>query len=162
MDDVYKKFKKIKFLVLDFDGVLTDNRVLVFEDGKEAVFCNRSDGFGIEMLQKAGIEVIVISKEKNGVVLERCKKLGIECQSGIENKIDIFLKEVSKRGLEKEEVCFMGNDINDIECIKVAGIGVAVADAYPSVLKAARHITKNLGGSGAVREIADIILNKND
>lgn len=151
-------FQKIKLLVLDFDGVLTDNRVLVSEDGKESVFCNRSDSLGIEMLQKSGIEVIVISKEKNKVVKVRCEKLKISCKNGIENKINIFLKEIKKRNLKKEQVCYIGNDINDLECIKVAGVGVAVADSYSKILKSADYITKKNGGKGAVREIADLIL----
>ena len=91
-----KDFKKIKLLVLDFDGVMTDNRVLVTEDGKEAVFCNRSDGLGIEMLKKREIEVVVISKEKNKVVQARCQKLKIKFLQGIENKYKTALKEIIK------------------------------------------------------------------
>ena len=153
-----KKFKKIKLLVLDFDGVMTNNRVLVSEDGRESVFCNRSDGLGIEMLQKKGVEVMVISTEKNKVVQARCKKLEIGCLNGIDNKRDVFLKEVKKRKLKLENVCFMGNDINDLECIKTTRIGVAVADAYKEVLKFADYITEKKGGEGAVREVADLIL----
>ncbi|MDO8486445.1 MAG: HAD hydrolase family protein [Candidatus Staskawiczbacteria bacterium] len=153
-----KKFKKIKLLVLDFDGVMTDNKVLVSEDGKEAVFCNRSDGLGIGMLIKKGVEIIVISKEKNKVVQARCDKLEIKCLRGIDNKRDSFLREVKKRNLKLENVCFVGNDINDLECIKTAGIGVAVVDAYPEVLKAADYITSKKGGRGAIREVVDLIL----
>lgn len=150
--------KKIKLLVLDFDGVMTDNRVLVSEDGKESVFCNRGDGLGIEMLKKKGIEVVVISKETNKVVQARCKKLKIECWDSIDEKYKLFLREIKKRNLKLENVCFIGNDINDLECIKNAGIGVAVADSYKSVLRIADYITKKRGGEGAVREIADLIL----
>ena len=101
---------------------------------------------------------MVISKEKNKVVQVRCRKLDIKCLDGIDNKKDSFLKEVKKRKLKLENVCFVGNDINDSECIKIVGIGVAVADAYPEVLKAADYITRKKGGKGAVREIADLIL----
>ncbi len=158
MGNITKKLKKIKLLVLDFDGVMTDNRVLVSEDGKESVFCNRGDSLGIEMLKKKGIEVVVISKEKNKVVQARCKKLKIECWQGIDEKYKLFLKEVKKRNLRLENVCFIGNDINDLECIKKAGIGAAVADSYPKVLKVADYITKKKGGEGAIREVIDLIL----
>ena len=151
-------FTKIKLLVLDFDGVLTDNRVLVSEDGKESVFCNRSDGLGIEMMKKKGIEVMVISKEKNKVVMARCKKLGIACQHGVENKIDIFTKVIKKKNLKKGQVCYIGNDTNDLDCIRAAGIGIAVKDSYRQVLDSASYVTKKNGGKGAVREIADLIL----
>jgi len=153
-----EEFKKIKFLVLDFDGVLTDNRVLAFENGKEAVFCSRSDSLGIEMLKKNGIDIAVISKEKNNVVRARCKKLKIECLSGIDKKKEIFLNQIKKRDLVISEVCYIGNDINDLECIKSAGIGVAVADAYEQVLQNADYISRSKGGMGAIREIADLIL----
>lgn len=153
-----KEFQKIELLVLDFDGVMTDNRVLVSEEGKESVFCNRGDGLGIEMLKKRGIEVIVISKEKNKVVKTRCKKLKIKCLKGINNKRALFLKEIKKRQVKLENVCFIGNDVNDIDCIKDAGIGVAVADSHKSVLKIADYVTQRKGGDGAVREVIDLIL----
>jgi len=161
MEKIAKKFKKIKLLVLDFDGVMTDNRVLVSEKGEESVFCNRSDGLGIEMLKKKGIEAMVISKEKNKVVLARCKKLKIKCLSGINKKYDLFIKELRRRKLKSENICFIGNDINDLDCIKSAGIGVAVADSQQSVLDIADYITKKKGGEGAVREIIDLILQIN-
>ncbi len=158
MKRINKEFKKIKLLVLDFDGVMTDNRVLVSEDGKESVFCDRGDGLGIEMLKKKRIEVVVISKEKNKVVQVRCNKLKIECWQGIDKKYKLFLEEVKKRNLKLKSVSFVGNDITDLECIKKAGIGVAVADSHKEVLKVADYITKKKGGKGAVREIADLIL----
>src|SRR3989338_914244 len=149
---------KIKLLACDFDGVMTDNKVTVDENGKESVICNRSDCLGIELLKKNGIEVIVISKEKNKVVKTRCGKLKIPCIQGINNKLPILKKELAKRSISKEEVCFIGNDITDIECIKYAGIGIAVSDSYPEVKKAANIVTKKKGGEGAIREVADIIL----
>ena len=151
-------FKKIKALFLDFDGVLTDDRVLVDENGKEAVFCSRSDGLGIEMLRKAGVYVAVISKEKNPVVSARCKKLQIDCLQSIDNKISIFKEELAKRKLSREETAFVGNDVTDIDCIKEAGIGIAVKDSNPKAAKAADFVTANKGGYGAVREVADLIL----
>lgn len=160
MDKLKEKFQKIKLLVVDFDGVMTDNRVLVSEDGTESVFCNRSDGLGIEMLKKKGIEVLVISKEKNKVVQARCKKLKIKCLQGIDDKDSLFLKEIKRRKLKLENVCFIGNDINDLDCIKSAGIGVAVADSYKLALEIADYVTKKKGGEGVVREVVDLILKR--
>jgi len=153
-----KNFRKIKLLICDFDGVMTDNRVLVSEDGKEAVFCNRGDGLGIEMLKKKRIDVVVISKEKNKVVQARCQKLKIKCLQGIEDKYSLALKEIRERGLKPKDVCFIGNDAPDIDCIKNIGIGVAVNDSHKSVLRFADYITEKKGGEGAVREVADLIL----
>lgn len=158
MDDINEKFQKIKLLVFDFDGVMTDNRVLVSEDGKESVFCDRGDSLGIEMLKKKGVEIVVISKETNKVVKARCEKLKIKCWSGIDEKTQLFLREIEEKNLGLENVCFIGNDITDLECIKKAGIGVAVADSYEPALKVADYITKKKGGSGAIREITDLIL----
>ncbi len=151
-------FKKIKALFLDFDGVLTDDRVVTDENEKEAVFCSRSDGLGIENLRKAGVYVAVISKEKNPVVAARCKKLQIDCLQAIDNKLPAFKEQLEKRKLSREETAFVGNDVTDIECIKEAGIGIAVNDANPLAAKEADFVTSKKGGRGAVREIADLIL----
>ena len=153
-------YSNIKLLALDFDGVLTNNKVIVDENGKESVICNRSDSLGIDLLKKKGIDVVVISKESNIVVKARCDKLKIFCVQGIDDKISILKKEISKRGLTPGEVCFIGNDVNDVECIKYVGLGVAVNDAYSDVKKAAKIVTKKNGGEGAVREIIDNILKK--
>jgi len=149
----------IKLLALDFDGVLTNNSVIVDENGKESVVCNRSDSLGFDLLKKKGIDIIVISKETNKIVKARCDKLKVFCLQGIEDKITILKKEIEKRGFKTEDVCFIGNDINDIECIKYVGLGVAVNDAYHEAKKAADIVTKKNGGEGAVREIIDKILN---
>jgi len=151
-------YSNIKLLALDFDGVLTNNKVIVDENGKESVICSRSDGMGIEMMKNKGIEVIVISKEKNKVVKARCDKLKIPCVHGIDNKISILKKEISKRGLKPEEVCYIGNDVNDIDCLKYVGLGVAVNDAYSEAKKVAKIVTEKNGGDGAVREVIDNIL----
>jgi YrbI family 3-deoxy-D-manno-octulosonate 8-phosphate phosphatase len=151
-------FSDIRMLVCDFDGVMTNNKVILDENGKESVVCNRGDGLGIDLIKKKGVEVFIISKEKNKVVESRCKKLQINFLQGIDNKIGLFKEEINKRGLLTEKVCYIGNDVNDIECIEEAGIGVAVADSNPKVLEIANFITKKKGGDGAVREVCDLIL----
>lgn len=155
-------FKEIKTPFLDFDGVMTDNKALTDETGKEVVFCDRSDGLGIEMLKKAGIDVFVISRERNPVTAARCKKLNVECVHGIDDKLSILKKEIAKRGLSNEQTAFIGNDISDIECMKDVGLSIAVNDAHASVLEIANYITSKKGGNGAVREVADIIVKDKD
>jgi YrbI family 3-deoxy-D-manno-octulosonate 8-phosphate phosphatase len=152
--EIMKLFgKDIQLIVTDFDGVLTDNRVLVDEDGKEAVWCNRSDGLAIEMFKKKGVEVIVISKEKNPVVAQRCTKLDIEYYQGIDTKIDLFKQVVAEKKKNMKNVCYIGNDSNDVDCLKEAGLAIVSADAYSEVKKIADKILESNGGQGVLREI---------
>jgi len=149
---------KIKYIVSDFDGVMTDNKVLVSEEGIESVFCNRSDGLAVELLAKKGIKVLVISKERNKVVDIRCKKLGIEVYKGIDNKIDLFKKILKDKKLELDEVCYVGNEVNDLDCMKYAKISFAPADSNKKVIDIASFVTKAKGGEGVIREISELIL----
>lgn len=148
----------IKLLALDFDGVMTDNRVLVDESGREAVWCHRGDGYGIGQLKKMGVEVVVISMEPNPVVSARCRKLGIECIQNCENKLRALQQLAVSRGLGPRDIAFVGNDLNDLECLRWVGLPVAVADAEPEVIRAAAYVTRRRGGFGAVREVADKLL----
>lgn len=159
IDDIKERLKKIKLLAMDFDGVLTDNKVFIDETGKEMVICDRSDSLGIELLKKKGIiDIIVISKETNHVVKQRCNKLQIECISGVNDKLTALKNVVKKKNMTLEEVAFIGNDVNDIECIQESGIGVAVSDSAKKVLQIADIVTKNKGGNGAVREFIEMLL----
>lgn len=153
-----KQFKKVRLIVSDFDGVMTDNRVLVSEDGLESVFCNRSDGLAIEILKRNGIDVVVISKETNKVVQTRCRKLGLEVYNAIENKVDLLKKLVQEKGIARDQVCYVGNEINDLDCMKEVDLSVAPADSHQSVLKIASYVTRAKGGEGVIREISDLIL----
>ncbi len=149
--------KQIQMVVFDFDGVFTDNRVLVMQDGTEGVFCSRADGFGLSALRGMGIQLMVISKEVNPVVGMRCNKLRLPCIQGCDNKQEVLTRETRQLGISLERVAYVGNDINDIECLKVVGFPVCVADAWPPVKQVARYITKAKGGYGAVREFCDFI-----
>lgn len=152
----------VKLLVLDFDGVLTDNRVLVDEQGIEAVWCSRSDGWGIARAKEAGIEVMVLSSEVNPVVAARCKKLDIACVQGVGEKRTVLEVLVSERGLSLDEVAYVGNDVNDLSCLQIVGLPLTVADAHPGVLKEARWVLSKPGGHGAVRELCDMLLEAKD
>jgi N-acylneuraminate cytidylyltransferase len=153
-----EEWKSVRLVVFDFDGVMTDNRVLVLQDGTEGVMCDRSDGLGIGMLTKAGIPMLVISKEQNPVVNARCRKLGIECLQGVDDKLPVLLSILQSRGISLSHTVYVGNDLNDVACMNAVGLPVAVADAYEPALNAARWVTTRNGGQGAVREVCDHIL----
>lgn len=148
----------VKLVVFDFDGVMSDNRVLVMQDGTEGALCNRSDGLGIGMLKNAGMPMLVLSKEQNPVVGARCRKLGLECHQGIDDKLTRLREILAQRGLAMRDVAYVGNDINDLACMREVGMPIAVADAYPQVLAVAKMVTTRAGGHGAVREVCDAIL----
>ena len=150
----------LKLLVLDFDGTLTDDRVWVDQDGRETVAAHRGDGMGISLLKQAGIEVLVLSKERNEVVARRCEKLGIECHQGIDAKAPAIKEIITKRKLAPAQVAYAGNDINDLECFAEVGFAAAVADAHPRVRQAADLRLSRKGGHGAVRELCDLILSR--
>ena len=141
-------------VVLDFDGTQTDDRVYVDSDGRETVAVHRGDGLGIAALRRAGLEVLILSTEKNPVVAQRAAKLKLPVLHGIDRK-DLALKQwCEEQGIAPERVLYAGNDANDLPCFALAGWPVAVADAHDVVRAAARAVTSRGGGDGAVREIA--------
>lgn len=150
-------FSPVKLLVLDFDGVLTDNRVLVDQNGTEAVWCHRGDGWGIARLREQALEVLVLSTEPNPVVQARCTKLHLECIHGCNDKLTALNALIEARSLTLEQVAYVGNDVNDLACMEQVGFPIAVADAVPEILTVACWVTQNPGGYGAVREVADLL-----
>ena len=156
-----KKLATIKAITFDFDGVFTDNRVYITENGDESVACNRSDGMGISMLNARGVPLLILSTEKNPVVTARGAKLNLEVIQGVQDKLPSLVDWILKNGLSLDQVAFLGNDVNDVECLKNVGLGVAVADAYPIAIDAADFVLTKKGGWGAVREMADLWLDAN-
>lgn len=154
-----ERIRNIRLVVFDFDGVFTDNMVYVLEDGSEAVRCFRGDGIGLTRLKSAGLVPLIISTEVNPVVASRSRKLGIECVQGCQDKLAALTEIVSRSGISLEQVAFVGNDINDADCLKSAGLPVVVRDAHPEVIPYAVYQTQAVGGSGAVREVCDMIWN---
>ncbi len=150
----------ITAVVLDFDGVFTDNRVLVFQDGTEAVLCDRGDGWGIASLRKLGMPLLVLSTERNSVVKARCDKLQIPCLQGVDDKLSALRDWAAEKGIDLSQVIYVGNDANDLDCLAAVGCGVAVQDARPEVLSAARIVLSSCGGRGALRELAGLIQHK--
>jgi YrbI family 3-deoxy-D-manno-octulosonate 8-phosphate phosphatase len=152
----------IELIVIDFDGVITDNRVWTDEDGKETVASFRSDSLRLGELKERGIKVIILSSEPNPVVQARASKMGVLAVHGVDirSKGEALKKLLLEHKIDAEKVVFVGNDLNDLPCFEIAGWTVAVADAYPDVLQAADHILTRSGGDGAVRELCDLLLNK--
>jgi len=155
--NVSMKLRKIKLIAFDFDGVFTDNCVYVNQDGQEMVRCWRSDGIGLQRLREIGVKTVVISSEINSVVKKRCEKLGIESVTGEKDKLSALKKILQRESLSVDQVCFVGNDLPDLECLKFVGFPVAVPGSAPEVLEIVSYTTKNPGGRGAVREICDMI-----
>jgi N-acylneuraminate cytidylyltransferase len=151
---------EIDALVLDFDGVFTDNRVLVDEGGRESVVCNRSDGMGLSRLKRVGVPVLVLSAEDNPVVEQRCRKLGVECVYGCRDKLPALRAWAVQHDVRMEHIVYVGNDVNDAACMLAVGCGAAVADARPEARAAARLLLAAKGGDCAVREMCDLIVER--
>lgn len=155
-------FKNIKLLVLDFDGVLTNNYVWITEDGLESVRCNRSDGIGLSRLRSLGIQTYIVSTEKNKVVSTRANKLNTPVLQGVEDKKDAILKLSNELDIPLKNIAFLGNDINDIPAFEVVGLPIGVADSFEEIYSKIVYKTKKNGGEGAVREICDLIYFSNN
>ena len=149
--------KRIKALVFDFDGVFTDNRVIVDENGKESVMCSRSDGIGLAKVKSLGYKILILSTEKNQVVARRAEKLNVECIHGSENKLIDLLKYCAANNLDLDQILFVGNDINDIEVMSKVHIAISVNDGYAEVKDVSNYVLETNGGYGAVRELCDRI-----
>lgn len=154
--------EKVDLVISDFDGVITDNRVWVNEDGIEYVAAYRSDSIGVQLLRELGVDVMILSSEPNRVVEARARKMGVEVIHGvgIHDKGRVMRGILERKNIKAENVIFIGNDVNDLPCFEVAGWSVAVADAYPEVIRAADFVSSKPGGHGALREICDLIRNK--
>jgi N-acylneuraminate cytidylyltransferase len=149
-------FRPIRLIVFDFDGVFTDNQVYVDQSGTESVICSRADGLGIEHLLSTGLHVAVLSTERNPVVTARCQKLHLPVQQGIRDKGQALRQLAASNGLALGQVAYVGNDINDLECLRIAGVAVAPADAHPHVRKSVDLVLLRAGGHGAVREVCEL------
>ena len=151
-------FSGVQAVVMDFDGVHTDDRAHIHQDGTETVQVSRADGMGVRLLRLAGIPMMIISSEENPVVTRRAEKLQVSVVQGTYDKLtglDAWLSEI---GVQRERTLYIGNDINDLDCLNAVGYPVAVANSNPRAIEAACYVTTKPGGAGAVREIADQVL----
>ena len=163
--------KKVHSIVFDFDGVFTDNCVYVDQFGVENVKCNRGDGLGLELLRKfiainsLNIDIFILSKEKNEVVKQRAAKLKIKCVSAVDNKYDYLVKILKNKfpneSLKKisEGLVYLGNDINDIMVMNLAGFSAAPLDAHQKIKEIASLVINKRGGDQFVRNFIEILIN---
>ncbi len=150
----------IELVVFDFDGVFTDDSVLVSQDGLESVACSRADGMGVKLARQAGIPMLILSTEVNPVVTRRAEKLQLEVFQGVEDKLSLLRRLLDERNIDAKNVVYVGNDVNDVDCLLHVGCGVAVASATAPAQNAARIVLGRSGGNHAVRELLDLILAK--
>lgn len=156
---IESRLARVRLLLLDVDGVLTDGRIVFDANGVESKFFNVKDGHGIKMVQRAGVEVGIISGRSSRVVTNRAEELGIDCVvQGATNKLEPYRAIIAARGLAEDQVAFMGDDVIDIPVLRRVGFAAAPADALPDVLPFVHLVTRNGGGWGAVREVCDRLL----
>ena len=148
--------RRVEAVVMDFDGVLTDNRVHVGEGGAEAVTCHRGDGWAMARLRRQGVHLLVLTGEANAVVRRRTEKLGVECIV-TDEKLPVLQAWLRRRRIGPEATVYVGNDVPDVPCMAWAGCGVAPADAWPEARAAARIVLDTPGGRGCIRELAQLL-----
>lgn len=154
-----KNAKRVKLLIMDVDGVLTDGRIIYTDSGDEMKFFDVTDGMGLSLFGRAGLKTAVLTAKKSKIVSKRAKVLHLDkvYQNAI-RKAEVFEKILSDFKVSADEVCFIGDDLVDVPVLKRAGLAAAVPAACPEAKNAAHYITKHEGGRGAVREIIEIIL----
>ncbi|MEE9342017.1 MAG: HAD-IIIA family hydrolase [Gammaproteobacteria bacterium] len=161
MNEVFERAKKIKMLILDVDGVLTDGSLFFGDDGQEYKAFNSQDGHGMKMLQKYGVKCAIITGRKSDVVNHRARNLGIDSEliyQGQHDKRQGFADLMAKTGLSNEQVGYMGDDVVDLPVMTQVGLAIAVQDAHPMVLKYAHWQTPRAGGHGAARDACEMIM----
>lgn len=157
MNELEPLLERVRLAAFDFDGVFTDNRVWVNERGEESLAFWRGDGLGLRRLDDVAVDYLVVSMEPNPVVRMRSAKLGIDCLQGIEDKLTPVRDRAEALGVSLEDVAYVGNDINDAECLEAVGLPVVPADAWPEVVPLARWVLTRGGGLGCVREFCDAV-----
>jgi 3-deoxy-D-manno-octulosonate 8-phosphate phosphatase (KDO 8-P phosphatase) len=156
---VRKKARRIKLLLLDVDGVLTDGRIVMDHHGKEIKYFDARDGQGIRLLQRTGIQVGIVSGRSSAAVRHRAKDLGIELlYQHAEDKIAAYEKIKRKTGLSDGEIAYVGDDLVDLPLLKRVGLAITVNDAWPDLKRLSDYVTRTSGGRGAVREAAELLL----
>jgi len=147
--------ERVRFTVFDFDGVFTDNRVWVNERGEEMLAFTRSDGLGLRRLDEVGVRYLIVSTEPNPIVGARAEKLRVDCVQGVDDKLAVVRERTEAAGVPLEAVAYVGNDVNDAECLRAVGVPVVPADAWPEVRPLAHWVLSRPGGAGCVREFCD-------
>jgi len=149
--------ERLRLAVFDFDGVFTDNRVWVNEAGDEILAFSRSDGLGLRRLEEVGVRPLIVSMEQSPIVSARARKLRVDCVQGVGNKLAVSRERTGELGVAFEDTAYVGNDINDAECLRAVGVPVVPSDAWPEVKPLARWVLSRAGGAGCVREFCDAV-----
>lgn len=158
-ENTLAKAKKIKLLVCDVDGVFSDGRIYLGNDGEELKAFHTKDGYGIKALIKSGVEVAIITGRRSNIVMNRMKSLNIQyIVQGQEDKLPALKELIALLNIQPEEVAYIGDDMPDALCMEHISLGIAVSDAHPAVIKKANYTTFTAGGFGAVREVCDLIM----
>jgi len=147
--------QRVRLAIFDFDGVFTDNRVWVNEAGDELLAFSRSDGLGLRRLDEVGVHYVIVSTEPNPIVAARAVKLNAECVQGVDDKLAVLFERTEQLGVALDDTAYVGNDVNDAECLRAVGVPVVPADALPEVMPLARWVLSRPGGAGCVREFCD-------
>jgi YrbI family 3-deoxy-D-manno-octulosonate 8-phosphate phosphatase len=155
--EVEPLLRRVRFAVFDFDGVFTDNRVWVNEAGEEALVFSRSDGLGLRRLDEVGVRYLIVSTEPNPIVGARAVKLNADCIQGVDDKLAVVFERTEELGVTLEETAYVGNDVNDADCLRAVGVPVVPADAWPEVRPLAKWVLSRAGGTGCVREFCDAV-----
>jgi 3-deoxy-D-manno-octulosonate 8-phosphate phosphatase (KDO 8-P phosphatase) len=152
-------FKRVKLLVLDVDGVLTKGEIIYDNEGRELKIFNVKDGLGIYLLGRLGIKTVLLSARNSSILKKRAGDMGVaEVIEGVLPKSKGLTKIIKKYNVKLENICFVGDDLIDLDVMEKVGLGVAVKDAVASLKNSAQYVTKACGGQGAVREVVDLII----
>lgn len=159
MNDAIERAKKIKLVVFDVDGVMTDGRLIIGDDGLEYKAFNSQDGLGMKLLKASGVDMAIITGRTSNVVTKRAESTGIgHFYQGVEDKLEAFLDLLQQTGLSPEQCAFMGDDVVDLPPMRRSGLAVTVPAAPPLVKQHAHFVTPREGGRGAVRDLCELIM----
>lgn len=157
--DIIQRAKRVKLLILDIDGVMTDGRIVYSIYGDELKFFDVQDGFGITLLNRAGIKSVIITAKRSRIVKLRARDMKVaRAYQGYSDKLAAFNKILKAFRSDPADICFIGDDLIDLPVLKRVGLAVAVPNAVEEVRTGAHYVTQKTGGRGAVREICDLIL----
>ncbi|MGJ8691062.1 MAG: 3-deoxy-manno-octulosonate-8-phosphatase KdsC [Thalassotalea sp.] len=160
---IFEIAKNIKLLVCDVDGVFSDGRIYLGNDGEELKAFHTKDGYGIKALAQSGVDIGIITGRRSNIVANRMKALNVNyIVQGQEDKLPALIELIELLALKPEQVAYIGDDMPDLACINYVGLGISVADAHPAVMQKANYITFTNGGFGAVREVCDLIMQAQD
>ncbi len=152
-------FSEIRLVVFDFDGVFSDNRVWTNDRGEESIASFRGDSVGLRRLDEVGVDYFILTSETNDAVPARARKIRSDCIRGIDDKLPVLRDELDRRGFSLAETAYLGNDVNDAECLAAVGLPVVPSDAWPEVMPLAKLVLTRAGGYGCVRELCDAVWN---